>query len=138
MTPEGGIAIRLTNKSGATSVKGRLVRASAGTNNAYELSGADVPNVIGVEYEAGIADGSECWVVVYGVAEVLLQNSTASTRGYWAKQSDTVAGRADITNALPPGGTIAALEDHGSEIGHCIESKTAGTDVLAKIVMHFN
>jgi len=36
------------------------------------------------------------------------------------------------------GGGIPELDEHMSEIGHCIESKTAGTNVLAKIIMHFN
>ena len=136
-TAEGGLAISLTNKTGAASVKGMIVDASTTTDDAFGIEGADDLNPIGVVYEAGVADGSECWVVVQGIAEVLLKDSTASTKGYWVKVSDA-AGRADATNAAPPGGTVQALEIHMQEIGHCIESKTAGTDVLAKIVMHFN
>ncbi len=93
---------------------------------------------IGIVYDNGIANGSECRIVISGIAEVLLVNSTSATRGYWAKTSDTVAGRADITSAAPTGGTIAGLQDHGQEIGHCIASASAGTDVLTRIVVHFN
>jgi len=136
-TEEGGFAVLLTNKTGSASVKGDLVEASASTDNAFAQAGVSDTHPIGVVYEAGVADGSECWVVVSGIAEVLLKDTTAATRGYWVMTSDT-AGRADATLAAPPGGGISELDQHMREIGHCIESKTAGTDVLAKIVMHFN
>lgn len=137
-TPEGGLAVQLTNKTGAASVKGTLVEADDTTDNAFKVMVADDPDPIGAVYEDGIADGEPCWVVVAGIAEVLIEDGTAATRSYWAKVSDTVAGRADITNPAPAGGAIAALEDHFTEIGHCLETKGSGTDVLAKIVMHFN
>jgi hypothetical protein len=73
-------------------------------------------------------------VVVSGIADVLLQDSTASTRGYWVRTSTTTAGRADATNADPPGLVVA----HMSEIGHCLQSQIAGTNVLARCVLHFN
>jgi hypothetical protein len=43
--------------------------------------------------------------------------------------SDT-AGRADITNADPVPAT------HPQEVGHCQESKSSGTNVLARIDFH--
>jgi hypothetical protein len=138
MTPEGGFAVHLTNKTGSASVKGTLVDASTGTDNAFAVVAADAVDCIGVVYEDGIADGEPCLVVIAGRAQVLLEDSTASTRGYWVKVSDNDAGRADATNAAPPGGTVNALEDHLSEVGHCLESKSAGTDVLCWILMHFN
>jgi hypothetical protein len=138
ITPEGGLAVKLTNKTGGASVKGELVEASTGTDNAFMDASADSNHPIGVVYEAGVADGSECWIVIAGIAEVLLEDSTAATRGYWARTSENDANRADCSNAAPPGGTIAALEAHACEIGHCLESQTAGTDVLCKILMHFN
>ena len=69
---------------------------------------------------------------------MLLQDGTASTRGYWVRTSTTTAGRADATNVAPPGGTVSALEEHLKEIGHCLETKGSGTDVLAKCILHFN
>ena len=130
--------IRLTNRTGAPSVRGMIVTASDTSDNAFMINNANIPKPIGVVYTIGVPDGGECYVFTGGVADVLLQDGTSATRGYWAKVSDTVAGRADITNALPPGGTISALEDHGAEIGHCIQSVTAGTNKLAKCVIHFN
>jgi hypothetical protein len=136
-TPEGGLAVKLTNKTGTTSVKGTLTNASTGTDNAFNVNPGDNPQSIGVVYESGVADGSECWMVVAGIAEVLLKDTTASTKGYWVKQSDT-NGRADATNAAPPSGGVAELDVHMTEIGHCIESKSQGSNVLARIILHFN
>jgi hypothetical protein len=136
-TSEGGFAIRLTNKTGSASVKGTLVKADTATDMAFILTGVNEHETIGAVYEDGIADGSLCWVANGGIVEVLLKDTTASTRGNWAKTSDT-AGRADITNATAPGGGVAQLDEHMQEIGHGIENVTSGTDKLAKIIMHFN
>jgi hypothetical protein len=130
-TPEGGLAVQLVNDTGAASVKGSLVEASTAVDGAVKLS--DPYECMGVIYEDGVANGQLVWVVVAGVAEVLLENSTAATRGYWAGVS-TTPGRADITNAAPPG----LVDAHFTEIGHCIQSAASGTDVLAKVVLHFN
>jgi hypothetical protein len=137
MTPEGGVAIRLTNKTGAASVKGTLVKTSTGTDDAVDASDANGVAVTGIIYESGVADGSRVWVVVYGIAEVLLKNTTSATKGYWVKSSDA-AGRADATNAAPPGGGIPELDEHMREVGHCLQSVDAGTDKLAKIILHLN
>ena len=42
---------------------------------------------MGIVYEAGVADGSECWVTVAGIAEVLLVDSVATTRSWIAYSS---------------------------------------------------
>ena len=131
LTREGGLALRLTNKTGGASVKGTLVEGSAGTDNAFTTTVVDTVECFGVVYEDGIADGSECLVVIGGRCQVLLKDATASTRGNWVETSDVV-GRADATSASP-----AAAPTHFKEIGHCIESKGADTDVLAFIMMHF-
>jgi len=137
-TPEGGLAVKLINKTGAASVKGTLVTLDDGVDSAFDTLEADGFDCVGAVYDDGVADGSECWVVIQGIAEVLLQDSTAATRDYWVRTSETVAGRADATNSAPAGGTIGALEDHMTEIGHALENKSSGTDVLCKIMMHFN
>jgi len=136
-TPEGGLAVLLLNKTGATSVKGALVKADTSIDMAVVLTGTDEQECVGAFYDNRIPDGELAWVVISGVAQVLLKDTTASTRGNWVKCSDT-AGRADATNAAPPGGGISELDEHMREIGHALETKTGGTNVLAKIVMHFN
>lgn len=137
-TPEGGLAIKLTNRTGAATIKGTVVHMSLVYDNAFATTPADNPDSIGVVYDNGVAEGTEAWVVISGRAQVLLQDGTASTRGYWVRGSATVAGRADATQPLPPGGTIVEIQGHLKEIGHCAESKAAGTNVLAYIIIHFN
>ena len=132
LTLEGGIALRLTNKTGAASVKGTIVEAHGTVDNAFRVCDANSVEAFGIVYEDGVADGSECLIVVGGRCQVLLKDATASTRNFWVQTSD-VAGRADATNASP-----AAAPTHFLEIGHAIESKGADTDVLAFIMLHFN
>jgi len=128
---DGGIMVKMTNKTGATSVVGSVVMVSDTTDNAYRLNIVDSDMPIGVVYDA-VADGAEGWVVVSGIANVLLVNSVAITRGYIIYSSATVAGRVDSASTIPVATT------HFREIGHAIESKTAGTNVLAKCIIHFN
>lgn len=137
ITKEGGYAIKLLNNTGSSSVKGTLVSASPNIDNSFILQTNEF-DTIGVVYEDGIANESSCWVVISGIAQVLLKNSTSATRGYWAIAADT-DGRANITQPTPqPNNTLSEHTIHFKEIGHCIESKNAGTDVLAKCVLHFN
>lgn len=141
MTPEGGLAIRLTNKTGANSVKGYCVTASDTTSNAVKLVPVDAPNCIGVFYESDIADGSEAWVVVAGIAEVYFWGGATGgnpTRGEFARTglaSDTgeIAGQAW---SEPVPSTPFATDKHFCEIGHVLESRTGAG--LAKTVLHFN
>lgn len=132
LTPEGGYAVLLTNKTGANSVKGTVAIADPSVDSAFEINPINGDMPIGVVYDNGIVDGSECWVVVAGIAEVLLVNTVASTRSYVAYSSGSVAGRIDTAATVP------AATTHFREIGHTMESKTGGTDVLIKCLLHFN
>lgn len=138
ITPEGGLARLYINKTGALSVRGTLLELSDTTANGVQAIGADENHPIGVMELSGIPDGALCWVVYSGPAYVLIEDGTAATLPYWVKVSENDSGRADATNANPPGGTIQALEDHLKEIGHCMESVGSGTDVLALVHLHFN
>lgn len=133
----GGVAKKMINKTGAASVKGTVVEADGAVDDAFEISGANGNHSIGVVYDDGIADGSECWVIIYGVADVLLKDATLSAHGNWVFMSD-VPGRVDATLADPTAGGVAQLDQHMREVGHCIESKGADTDVLARVCIHFN
>ena len=134
-TPEGGLVVLMTNKTGAVSVKGTVVTTSDTYDNAFTVQTAEF-EAAGIVYDSGVPDGSECWVVTSGIAEVLMKDGIAPVRGDWTKCADT-DGRAESTT--PPTG-IGALStsEHFKEIGHCLESKSAGTDVLAKVLLHFN
>lgn len=137
LTDLGGIAVRLVNRTGATSIKGTLVEAGYNENDSFNLADADDRQPMGCVEESGILDGEPCWVVISGIADVLIKDGTTATRGYWACAS-SVPGRADITNENPPGNGVAQHNQHFKEIGHCLQSAAAGTDVLVRIVMHFN
>jgi hypothetical protein len=137
ITAEGGYAVRLANGTGSNSVKGMLVKASTTADDAFVSTNADEAMPIGAVYEAGIANGQPCWVVMGGIAEVLLEDGVAGVHGYWCRTSITDAGYMTIA-AAPPGGGIPELDRHEREIGHCLQSVGSGTDVLCRIIMHFN
>lgn len=127
------LKVQLINKTGSPSVYGEVVRASSTTDKAFELTGADDDQPIGIVYEAGVADGSLCWIVIYGSAQVLLKDTVAAAPQYWMKCAD-VAGRADVDAAGPPG----FVASHFYEIGHCVETVAGGTDKLCELMVHFN
>ncbi len=131
ITREGGFAQRYTNKTGAASVKGTAVEASASADNAVDI--ADVSDVepIGFIYNSGIADGNDVWVVTNGKAQGLMENSSACVRGDWMGISDSAAGRLQCSTEPP------ATVKHDQECGHSVESVNAGTDVLVLLDIHF-
>jgi hypothetical protein len=137
LTRDGGIAIWLINKTGSASVRGKLVTPGVNPSSVQAVT-AGVPNAIGAFLDSGVADGQPARVVISGVAWVLFADGQAPTVGYWVGSSDAVAGRARA-QALPPGsGLPDEVAAHNAEIGHCIDTVAAGTDVLARVVLHFN
>jgi len=50
VTEDGGIAVSLVNKSGATSVKGTLVYPSGGNDAAFDLTPVDSVDTFGIVY----------------------------------------------------------------------------------------
>ena len=136
-TAEGGVAYKMINKTGSASVKGSIVTVNSALADSVKLQVNEF-DAIGVMYEDGIADGQYCWVVKNGKADVLLKDGTASTIGNWVISADT-DGRADASQPTPtPNNTTGEHTTHFKEIGHCLETKGAGTDVLARITLHFN
>ncbi len=129
-TAIGGFAIKLTNKTGSNTVAGQLVNVYIATaiDDAFKTISASDENIIGVVLDAGVADGSEAWVVVNGIADVLM-DAGGSARGDRIISSAT-AGSGDVWNV---GGAVAT---HFQEIGHCIE--TRGGAGLARCILHFN
>lgn len=133
LTAEGGLAVKMTNKTGVASVKGSIVSLSTGTDNAFALSAVDASGVVGVVYESGIADAAECWVVVKGIAETLFTNNV--THGMYARapvaaDTDEVAGSA--VGAAIPANTFNT-DAYLARFGFVLESKNAGT--LAKVLL---
>lgn len=135
-TEDGGIAVKLTNKTGAASVKGYVVTPDDTVENAVKLVPVNEPDAIGVFLESGVADGDEAWVVVSGLAYVYFSSDTSP--GYLARTgltADTgeVAGQA-LAEAYPT--SPFATDKHFCEIGHCLEAITGPG--LCKCVLHFN
>jgi len=134
LTEIGGYAVKLTNKTGANTVAGQLVKADTATDDAVILAAAGDVECFGVFLDAGIADGSEAWVVVSGIADVAFDDNVAAVRGDWVS-TGVLAGYAATANSP------AAAPTHFEEIGHCIESVAAaggGTHILARCILHFN
>lgn len=131
ITPLGGLAVKLTNETGVVTVAGEGVKADTVVDDAVILTGAGDTENLGVFLDDGIADGAETWVVIAGIADVMIVNASAFTRGDWIGSSG-VAGRC-TSQASPP-----AAPPHFQEWGHCIESVGSGTDVKARCVLHQN
>ena len=136
ITVEGGMAVKLTNNTGAATVKGNVVTNSATTANAVVLAVDGEPDALGVFYESGIANGAAAWVVVSGIADVYFAAST--TLGHLARtfisgEAGYVIGQAK-SEAIPT--SPFATDKHFCEIGHVLEARVGAG--LAKCVLHFN
>lgn len=136
-TGEFGPQIRLTNKTGGNTTKGYLVSFSNTTAHAFKYCIVDEPDIIGVVYEAGIADGSECWIwitnaycQVYYISDVDLEDFARNTI---TGDSDTTSGKAVAEAAPSP---PFSSDKHFEEIGHVGESRTGAGLVLT--LLHFN
>lgn len=139
VTEIGGLCIKLTNKTGATSLKGYLCEPSSGTANAFSVCATDEPDIIGIVYgdDNGnqVADGEECWVVIQGIAEVYFGGNT--TLEHFARNNiaaDSYSNGQAVSEAAPS--SPFATDKHFLEIGHVIESRVGAG--LAKVVLHFN
>jgi hypothetical protein len=133
-TDDGGLAVKFTNGTGSVSVLGEVVSASQ-TADGHIVRQANEFDSIGVVNESGVPNGEDVWVTVSGKARVLLKNGTSCTTGQLAIAADTDGRMLAINN---PGSGLPATETHFKEIGHVMETKGSGTDVLAMIVLHFN
>ncbi len=131
ITQEGGFAQRYTNKTGAASVKGTVVKASAAVDNSVDIEEVGGKEPIGFIYNNGIADGDDVWVVTDGKAQGLMEDSSSCVRGDWMGTSDSTAGRLQCTTEPP------ATVLHDQECGHSVQSVTGGTDVLVLLDIHF-
>jgi len=129
ITPEGGFAVRLTNKSGAVSVKGQIVSHKGTVANAFDLTAVDAKHCLGVVYESGIADAAECWVVVSGIAQVLMKN--AATMGHICRIP------LNTDEGMAAGYAMDAEQSSSAsvyKIGDVLE--TAEAEGLCKVLLH--
>ena len=129
ITSIGGIAINLFNRTGHSSVKGEVVQSSDTTDLEVTLEASGGVDPMGIIYNAGIAEGSNVWVVVAGIAQVFY-DANGAINGGWVEASELTSGRADGSAASPQ-----PAPQHFSEIGHALEDAAANT--LGKISIHF-
>ena len=135
-TNEAGMQIKLTNKTGTTTVKGDVVESSSGTDRAFELIAVGSADPFGIVYESGIADGAECWVWLQGCVQVRYQASTI--RGDFARVTvlgdDADEAGVAISEAFPT--SPFSTDKHFQEVGHLVEAiEGAG---LALTIINFN
>ena len=134
-TNEAGLQIRLTNKTGGNSIKGYLVEPSSTTARAFDYTPLGEPDIMGIVYEAGIADGSECWIWLAGCVEVYYIGTT--TLEYLARMGIAAdGGAAGQAVAEPMPGSPFSTDKHFQEVGHVVEA--IGGAGLALTVLHFN
>jgi hypothetical protein len=135
ITEEGGYAVRIINKTGATSVKGNVLELDGSTDLGVEKAGINDPDPCGIMYTAGVPDGGWVYMVVSGIAEVLY--GTTVTRGTFSRTpvtADSIAEGLAVNEALPT--PPFSTDKHFMEIGHPLES--IGAPGLAKTIVHFN
>ena len=139
ITPDGGICIKLVNKTGAGSIKGYLATPSDANDSSFILTPDDVPDNFGVIYgdDEGnsVADGVECWIIISGIGYVYFE--AAVTRGHFVRSQINADGGTPgiaVAEAMPT--SPFSVDKHFQEIGHAIES--TGEAGLAKCVIHFN
>lgn len=136
MTADGGFAVLLTNDTGAASIQGYVVTASASVDNGVSLLGVGIPAPIGVFLDSGVANGAEAWVVVHGIADVYYEGSTSRgdfARMTFATDTNDAAGVA-ISEAIPS--SPFSSDKHFAEIGHVLETRIGAG--LAKTMLHYN
>lgn len=132
LTGTGGLAVRLTNATNLSTLKGCAVTSASGSNFAFQLPAVDY-DVIGFVYESGIAANKEAWIVVSGIAEVLIDGA-ASSEDFLRH-----VGNGRLTSSAGPTGLGALNADvHFKECGHCLQTVTSGAAQLVKALIHFN
>lgn len=136
LTKEGGLAVWFQNRTGAPTVKGMLVTMGTAPSSVVACP-KTVPKCCGVILDAGVLDSEFVRVVIAGVAYVLVEDGLGPTVGYWVGLSSVTDGRAQFQATLPDN-SGAGIDLHNREIGHCVDTVPAGTDVLARVVLHFN
>lgn len=134
-TKEGGLAVRMKNRTGGVSIKGYIVEPAPIEDNAVKYTDNGDADPIGIVYESGVADQAEMWVVVSGIAEVYY--GVAVTRATFSRVpivSDGLTTGQAMNEPLPS--SPFATDKHFQEIGHPLET-TSGAG-LAKTILHFN
>lgn len=125
-TEEGGLATWMINQTTAASIRGLMVQASTGTDNAVARTTAASDHPIGAMETSGTTVGASLWIVHAGRAAVL------ADAGGFALQDRMITsatpGAVDVNNT-------PAAAVHFREVGHAIS--TAAANGVGYVQMHF-
>lgn len=136
LTHEGGLAVWFQNRTGGPTVKGTLITMGTAPSSVV-VCPKTIPKCCGVILDSGVPESEFVRVVIAGVAYVLVEDGLGPTVGNWVGLSSVTDGRAQFQATLPDN-SGAGIDLHNREIGHCVDTVPAGTDVLARVVLHFN
>ena len=129
MTALGGFAILLINQSGGNTVQGNIVEANPAIPGSVVLSVLGSLNPIGVFLDTGIPNGTPAWVVVSGLAIVLIDGAACVAGDRIVTSGAGVPGLGTPNNA-------PAVAVHFQEVGHCVVG-SGGAPGPATLVLHF-
>ena len=125
ITELGGIFVKMLNQTGFPTIKGTVLSIGSIPNSVSVCIGSE-EKAIAIAYDSGVTNGAMCKAVICGIADVLLEDGKGCVAGYCAELSKAQNGRVD--------GSASVNKD----CGYMLESKTAGTNVLAKMLIHFD
>lgn len=131
-TPEGGVAVFMLNMTGATLLKGRVVKADPTGTQRVQLVAVNDDMPFGVVYN-DIPTGQSGLIVFTGIVDVWEDGTTGINvpPGYIIHVSATTPGTVVSSAVLP------AVVQHNREVGHTIGSKGAAAG-LVRCIIHFN
>ena len=128
ITPFGGRAQVLVNRSGGAIRVGEVVELNAAGERGFAKATAGSANPLGVAYE-NVVDGSECWVVTEGPQDVLLDSSGGCSYGQPLCMSPTEAGRVRVGAVGVPFGTAIDTANAGAPAFAFVKTtQTLGSD----------
>lgn len=138
--PRGSFDVLMINKTGAPSVLGTIVSMDPIQDQGVVVSPAQDLSIHLIVQSVGIPDGGWIWCTLFGRCQVLLADSTATSRNNWIRAHATIAGRADGTGSIMPDESNpevfpTSTRKHLFGMGRSLEDVTAGTDKLAWIMM---
>jgi len=119
VTNERGFLIKVLNKTGETSVKGKVVVISSATDFGVTLLPASTASwrpSVGVIAESGIADGSLMWIWVSGSICKILTKNGINTGGISQLITSSVDGRVDAL-----GNQNTSISDYSKIVASCME-----------------
>jgi len=128
-TMEGGLTITVWNRTGATLLKGRVVKPDVANDDAVILTATSDADPVGIVYE-DIPAGVQGRIVILGYADVYIDNVGAVAREQWVGVSTVTAGQCTASGI--PGGAA----DHFREVGHSTRAITGPG--LIRCVLHWN